>query len=591
MRGLAHGLDRRGVPAAIALNTLYGLSGLSLRAAGPEAEDADAILHHATELLAAGPDERTLGLLEAAACRFPDHAGIATRLADALQLAARLPEAEAAYARALALDAEQFDPWFGLGCCLRARLAYGAAEAAFGQALRLNPAHPQALANLGEVLFETGRVDAAIARYGAALGLGDGAVDALARRNVAIMIPGSPAAGNATVLAVRRSFAAGLPRAARPAAPARAGRKLRVAYISSYFGGAHWMKPVFAVINRHDRARFAIHLIADGALPSAEGGWRGHAEDTVWRVRGLDNATLAARIAEAGIDVLIDLNGYSVPDRLGLFARRPAPVQLGWFNMFATTGTDAFDALIGDEAVLPPEEERFYSERILRVPGSYLAFEVAYPVPDVEPPPSLSAGAITFGSLCSAIKLTDPVIAAWGRILRGAPQARLLLRHGTLEDASNQDLLRARFAQQGVDPARLTLEGRAPHLDFLATYARVDIALDTFPYNGGTTTTEALWQGVPVLSFNGDRWASRTSRSLLLAAGLGDWVADDLDGYVDRAIALARDPATPDRLAALRQTMRERLRASQVCDTAGLCTALEDIYEAEFAARHAAAPG
>ena len=530
-------------------------------------------------------------MLDAATRRFPDHAGIATRLADALQLAARKPEAEAAYARALALDADQFDPWYGLGCCLLTRWAYGAAEAAFGRALRLQPAHPQALANLAEVLFETGRVDAGIARYGAALGLGDASVDVLARRNVAIMIPGSPAADNATVLAVRRSFAAGLPRAARPAATTRGGRKLRVAYISSYFGGANWMKPVFAVINRHDRARFAIHLIADGALPSTEGGWRGHAEDTVWRVRGLDNDSLAGRIAEAGIDVLIDLNGYSVPDRLGLFARRPAPVQLGWFNMFATTGTDAYDALIGDAAVLPKAEEGFYSERILRVPGSYLAFEVAYPVPEMMPPPSVAAGLITFGSLCSAIKLTDPVIAAWGRILRGAPQARLLLRHGTLEDGSNQALLRARFAQEGVAPERLTLEGRAPHQEFLATYGRIDIALDTFPYNGGTTTTEALWQGVPVLSFNGDRWASRTSRSLLLAAGLGDWVADDLDGYVDRAIARASDPATPGRLAALRQAMRERLRASQVCDTAGLCTALEGIYEVEHAARHAAAPG
>ncbi|MES2710856.1 MAG: hypothetical protein V4653_04695 [Pseudomonadota bacterium] len=569
------------------MTDLPSLSGLALRPAGADANDPAAILRHATALLADGPDALALGLLDRAAERFPEHAGIAARHADALQLAGRLTEAETAYAHALALDGDRFEPWYGLGCCELARFAYGSAEASFGHALRLEPDQASALASLAEVLFQTGRVDAAITRYAEAARIGDANVTALARRNTAIIIPGSPVADNAAVLAVRSAFAAALPRGTRRPASPRAGRKLRVAYISSYFGGAHWMKPVFAVINRHDRARFEVHLIADGAIPTAEGGFQGQAEDSIWRVRGLDNASLAQRIMAAEIDVLVDLNGWSVPDRLGLFALRPAPVQLGWFNMFATTGTDAYDALIGDEAVLPAAEEGFYSEPILRVPGSYLAFEVAYLVPDVEPPPAIASGAITFGSLCSAIKLTDPVIAAWSRILRGAPRTRLLLRHGTLEDVSNQALLTARFAAEGVDAARISLEGAAPHGDFLATYGRIDIALDTFPYNGGTTTTEALWQGVPVLCFTGDRWASRTSRSLLLAAGLDDWVASDLDGYVDTAVALALDPETPGRLAALRLGMRERLRASPVCDATGLCAALEAIYESQ----HAAAPG
>ena len=164
------------------------------------------------------------------------------------------------------------------------------------------------------------------------------------------------------------------------------------------------------------------------------------------------------------------------------------------------------------------------------------------------------------------------------------PDARLVLRNSSFGDVSNRQAIAARFAQDGIAADRLALETPAPHLEFPATYGRIDIALDAFPYNGGTTTTEALWQGVPVLAFNGDRWAARTSRSLLLAAGLNDWVAQDQQAYVAQGIALGRDPGTPARLATLRAGMRARLVASPACDVAGLCRALEAIYRDEHAA-------
>jgi protein O-GlcNAc transferase len=251
--------------------------------------------------------------------------------------------------------------------------------------------------------------------------------------------------------------------------------------------------------------------------------------------------------------------------------------------MYATTGIAAFDCLIGDDAVIPTDEEAFYCERIVRVPGSYLAFTVPYPVPDVKPPPCLATGRLTFGCLGSAYKITDAVVAAWSRILRAAPGSRLLLKNRTLDDASNRVAQLARFASHGVAEQQLVLEGPEEHFAFLQTYARVDIALDTYPYNGGTTTTEALWQGVPVLSFNGDRWASRTSRSLLLAAGLSDWVTANEDAYIGAAIRLALAAATPNHLAGLRANLRRRLLASPACDPATLCRALEALYIAEAA--------
>jgi predicted O-linked N-acetylglucosamine transferase (SPINDLY family) len=354
--------------------------------------------------------------------------------------------------------------------------------------------------------------------------------------------------------------------------------KIRVGYVSAFFGSRNWMKPVWGVVNHHDRSTFEIHLFADRARPSSASGYHPDRRDVVHDITHLSNEAVARRVRRAGIDVLVDLNAYSVPSRLGLFVLRPAPVLVGWFNTYATTGIDAFDYVVGDDAVIPRSEERFYTERVLRVPGSYLAFSVLYPCPRVAPPPCLGQAALTFGSLASQYKITEPVVSAWSAILRGAPEARLLLKNRALDDASTRSFVLRRFVRNGVAPSRIVLEGSAEHTAFLRAYARVDIALDPFPYSGGTTTMEALWQGVPVLTHDGDRWASRTSRSLLLAAGLDEWCTPDLRSYIERAVALAQAPDTPRRLSTLRRSLRARLRDSPACDSAGLARSLEGLY-------------
>jgi predicted O-linked N-acetylglucosamine transferase (SPINDLY family) len=180
----------------------------------------------------------------------------------------------------------------------------------------------------------------------------------------------------------------------------------------------------------------------------------------------------------------------------------------------------------------------------------------------------------------SAYKITEQVIESWSQILHGVPRSRLLLRNRALGQASNRADFLARFEANGIDAARLTLEGGGEHLDFLRTYDRIDIALDAFPYNGGTSTAEALWQGVPLLTFNGDRWASRTSRSILMAAGLDHWVAADRKGFEAMAIRLG---LAPEGLAASRAGLRAKVAASAACDTVGLCRVLEAIYCQELA--------
>jgi predicted O-linked N-acetylglucosamine transferase (SPINDLY family) len=341
------------------------------------------------------------------------------------------------------------------------------------------------------------------------------------------------------------------------------------------------MKMFMGVIDAHDRDRFEVHLIANGDLPSAETGYRDYPDDRIWEVGGVPNEELAGHIANARLDVLIDLNGYSDLARMPVLLYRAAPVQLAWANMYATMGFAAVDCVVGDRWTIPPEEEAFCVERVRRVPHTYLAFDVFYPVPDVAPPPWERAGHITFGSLMSAYKIGDAVVASWSRILLGVPDSRLLLRNRALSHASNRTEIAGRFAANGIDAARLTLEGGGEHLDFLRTYDRVDIALDAFPYNGGTSTAEAIWQGVPLLTFNGDRWAGRTSRSILMAAGLDDWVASDEAAFVEKAIGMGR---APEALGAIRASQRAKVAASPACDTASLCRALEAIYDQEIAA-------
>jgi predicted O-linked N-acetylglucosamine transferase (SPINDLY family) len=189
-----------------------------------------------------------------------------------------------------------------------------------------------------------------------------------------------------------------------------------------------------------------------------------------------------------------------------------------------------FDYVIGDDCVLPPKEEPFYSEKVLRVPGSYLSFEVVYPVPDVSLSGRETQHGIVFGSLASHYKITDEVIASWCRILSAAVGSSLLVKNKQMGTYSGREDFLSRMAAHGVGAERVELGGPAEHFEFLKAYERVDIVLDTFPYNGGTTTTEAIWQGVPVVTFYGDRWASRTSASILRAAGLGEFVAPDVDG-------------------------------------------------------------
>ena len=282
-----------------------------------------------------------------------------------------------------------------------------------------------------------------------------------------------------------------------------------------------------------------------------------------WRdVKCLSDQRLAEQIREDGVDVLFDLAGHTGDNRLLVFARKPAPVQITWIGYEGTTGLEAIDYLLADRYMVPEGAERYYRESVLRMPEGYLCYDPPDAAPPVSPLPSLSKGYTPFGSFNNPAKITSEVVAVWARILRRAPAARLVLKYRGLGDPNVKRRYLDLFAAHDIAPQRIELLPASSYAEYLATYHQIDVALDPFPFSGSATTCEALWMGVPVITCPGETFASRHSLSHLSNLGLTETIARDFDEYVELAASLAGDLP---RLAALRGNLRQRMAASPLC--------------------------
>jgi predicted O-linked N-acetylglucosamine transferase (SPINDLY family) len=342
---------------------------------------------------------------------------------------------------------------------------------------------------------------------------------------------------------------------------------------------AHFIAPVIA---RHDRAQYLVYCYSNIRPERHDAMTRRLREAAdLWRdVAALSDHDLATFIAADGIDILVDLSGHTSGNRLGAFAHRSAPVQMSWIGYPDTTGLPAMDYRLTDAWADPVgEADDRATETLLRIPDGFLCYSPSpdtQGTPECSPPPHELNGFVTFGSLNNLAKINDSVVACWSAILRSVPASCLLLKGAALADARVRERIARRFGEHGVEASRLELlTYTASTADHLACYRRVDIALDTFPYNGTTTTCEALWMGVPVVTFTGHTHASRVGLSLLQRIGLAEFAVDNLDDYAARAIALANDGP---RLATLHASLRERMRASPLMDNAGFCARLENCY-------------
>ncbi|MBC8012350.1 MAG: glycosyltransferase, partial [Burkholderiales bacterium] len=361
------------------------------------------------------------------------------------------------------------------------------------------------------------------------------------------------------------------------ASPATATRRLRIGYYSPDFRRhsiAHFFLPL---LRHHDRATFEIFLYSDTRGTDATTATLRELADH-WRdLAPLPEPDAIRLLAADRLDLLIDLAGLFGATRPRLFAARPAPVQAHLLGYHGSTGLTSLDYRFTDAVCDPPGAEANSSEKLVRLPHGFHCFDPLVPPLPEGTPPCLAAGHFTFGSCNALPKLNPDVVALWARVLHAVPASCLLLKAIQLHDPELRAEVVARFAAHGLDPARIeALPGTSSLQDHLATYRRIDLALDPFPCNGTTTTCEALWMGVPVLTLPGARHSARVTSSLLAQVGLPEFIATSADDYVHRAATLA---AAPDRLAHLRSTLRARLAASPLGDVRAYARRLEAAYQ------------
>jgi predicted O-linked N-acetylglucosamine transferase (SPINDLY family) len=545
---------------------------------------------------ALAPQRRAVELL-------PDRAELHGNLGNTLRALGRPDEAEAAYRRALAIDPRHLDTLFNLGQLLaaagrrdEAEAAYRAAiavrpgfaeahhrlgvlhddggqalaaEAFYRKALALDPTLAAAADSLGGVLLQTGRGEEALACCRQAASARPDRPDFVG--NLLFTMNYLPADAPDRDAACRRRIAADYgalvaahaarfaPAAKRQALPSRPGPR-RVGLVSGDLRRHSIAGFLLGWIGDLDRRRVELHAFPTSAHHDAvSDALRPHFAS--WHpIPGLDDAEAADAVRAAGIDLLIDLAGHTGHNRLPLFALRPAPVQATWLGYMATTGVEAIDFLLADRVACRPEDAQNFSERIWLLPATCLCLAP----PPAAPSAPRSSADLVFGSFNNLAKLSAPCVAAWARILAALPGSRLILKAQHLGEGAVASATRARFAALGIGGERIELRPMtADTASHLAAYGEVDIALDTFPYPGVTTTLEAIACGVPVLTMAGDGTLLRLQEAIAIQAGLADWIAIDPDDYVARALRHAADRSA---LATQRAMLAARALASPLFD-------------------------
>ncbi|HYA27640.1 MAG TPA: tetratricopeptide repeat protein [Acidobacteriota bacterium] len=354
-------------------------------------------------------------------------------------------------------------------------------------------------------------------------------------------------------------------------------RPLRIGYVSPDFykhAVTFFFEPLLA---HHDRSRivpvcYSLTQKSDNVtarLRSLSAQWRD--------VFAMNDEQVAGQIFADGIDILVDLAGHMGENRLAVFSRKPAPIQVSWLGYPNTTGLTAIDYRLTDIWADPPGlTDRFYTERLFRLPRGFLCYRPSESAPAIGPRPSLATGAITFGSFNNLSKVTPGTIALWSSILRDVPRSRLILKNASFTDIPTREPYYQEFEKHGIGRDRLDFRGMHRELtDHQSVYNAIDIGLDPFPYNGATTTCEALWMGVPVITLTGKMHAGRVGVSILTQMEMTDLIASDPDDYVRIAVELANNPT---RLSELRSSLRQRMAASPLCDARSFALAVEDAY-------------
>jgi predicted O-linked N-acetylglucosamine transferase (SPINDLY family) len=506
----------------------------------------------------------------------PGFAQAHSNLGYALQGKGRIDEAIAAYRQAIRLKPDYIDAHNNLGNALKDKGQLDEAVAAYRQAIRFKPDYALAHNNLGNALKDMGKLDEAFACFRQAIQLKPDLL--FAHSNLLYALHFHPGYDAKMIYEEHRrwsqQFAEPLRKFIQPHLNNRdAERPLRVGYVSPDFRDHPVGRFLVSLLAAHDGNRFEVFCYSDVRRADRFTGLlRGHARQ--WRnTLGLADERMAQLIREDQIDVLVDLTMHMARNRLLLFARKPAPVQVSYLAYCSTTGLETMDYRLTDPHLDPPGmNDAYYSEKSVRLPETYWCYPLHEQSPDVSPPPAPSAGEVTFGCLNNFCKVSAETLDLWIKLLRATPKSNLILQAG---EGSHRQRVRDLLERQGIDPRRAKFVGWVPLSEYFKRYEQIDVGLDPFPCNGGTTTCDALWMGVPVVTLAGRTAVGRGGVSILANVNLPELIAQTPEQYVQIATDLAGDLP---RLAELRRTLRGRMQGSALMDAPRFARNIEGAY-------------
>jgi protein O-GlcNAc transferase len=559
------------------LNRLDEVQAALRRALAVDTENSDASYELATLLMACSEMQQAEPYLRAVLRRKPDFVEARAGLYHVLEARGDLAGAASELEMVLRLRPDWADAQYDYGCVLKKLMRASEAESAFRRAIAANPQHSQASRMLGSVLLGQCRTEEALELYRTGRELRPDDFELASAELFALN--SSEQISDDALFAKHVEFGTRIEKAHPPRfKPFRntrePDRRLRIGYVSGDFCYHVVTLFMMPVLERRDRSAVEVFCYSTGdrtdefthRLSVHADGWRESAS--------LTEVELADAIHRDRIDILVDLAGHSGLPQLRVFAQRPAPLQATWLGYLGTTGMTRIQYRISDRHADPPGlTDRCHTENLIRLPHSQWCYRPFISVAYAVTPPLARNGYITFGSFNQAFKISGTVRRLWAEILKRVPDSRLVVL-GIPKGRAQDDLSRE-LASSGVARTRITIQPYVSLQDYFRWFDAVDIALDTTPYSGGTTTCDALWMGVPVVTVPGPRPASRSAASILTTAGLTEWIAATPEDYVRLAVEFARDGAF---LSALRKSLRERLRASPLMDEERFVRDVENAY-------------
>ena len=468
-------------------------------------------------------------------------------------------DARSAYAAAVRTKPDSFEALWKLGRLAQRELDLFSAIAAYEAALKLRPDDVELWIWTGNAYLDVGASGQATRCFREALNLRPDYAEVY--DNLLVSLHYSDKADADALFEAHLEWARRFAQShdgRRTGAITTEGRRVRMAFVSRSMH-ERVMSAFLAPLVRHlDRTMFETFAFSVGTSLAQESPGLAPLFDHWHELGGVSDDDLAASIRNASIDVLVDLDGHVPGNRLRALTRRPSAVQISWLDYFDTTGTTAFDFLVGDNIAIPQTGSQRFTEQVVRLDPSRLCYEAPAKVPEMSEPPVIANGFVTFGSFNRLSKIAEPLLDLWASLLKSVPGSRLILKSGAFAHSTTRQVFLQRFSVRGIATDRIDLRPASEHFAMLQEYADVDIALDTFPYNGGLTTCEALYMGLPIAALRGQSMISCQSAALLAAAGFPQWIADTREAWLSLNVAFASD------LDGLRQWRLQARRVLQV---------------------------